>query len=132
MLKANSSREVFDILNSKSISDEIGEKKGKIRFGNKYVEKDTTEYLKQRTRNTDAVKKSRQKKQKMLVESEERLKNIRIENNQLYNQVMSIRDELKRLLTTISNIDPDFKLPDRINSELTKVETQMSHDFMKF
>jgi hypothetical protein len=102
-------------------------KMDKIRFGNKYVDKNSPEYLKERQKNTVAVKKSRNKKKKEILESKNELK-IKIEENQvLINNILKVKDEVDKLVVTLSRIDSNFILPNNIEIALKNMDTEMKN-----
>ena len=98
-----------------------------IRFGNKYVDKNSPEYLIERQKNTVAVTKSRIKKKKEILESKNELK-IKIEENQvLINNILKVKDEVDKLVVTLSKIDSNFILPNNIEIALKKMDTEMKN-----
>jgi hypothetical protein len=102
-------------------------KMDKVRFGNKYVDKNSPDYIRERRKNTVAVTKSRMKKKKEILESKNELK-IKIEENQvLINNIFKIKDEVDKLVMTLSKIDSNFTLPNNIDIALKNMDTEMKN-----
>ncbi len=96
----------------------------KIRFGNKIVLKGTKEYENERLKNTEAVKKSRQKGKLYFKQCKYRLKDLKEQNNELENKIKSFNNEMNLLLTltTKSPTDLGFRIPEKLNEEIKRLK----------
>ena len=115
--------DVLEYLNSSSFSNET--KRDKIRFGNKLVERNSDEYIIELRKNTKAVRETRYKKKRKLDESENKLKNIKEENQKLTTEILKVKDELDRLIMTFLKFDTTFKLPEDIVFQLKSIDIEM-------
>jgi hypothetical protein len=101
---------------SESSTDELA------RFGNKYVKKYTNEYAERRVKNNVAVKKCRQKINKIQIERETRLKQLSDENRRLTNTVDTLTKELSVLKNILLQMNPNNRLPLEIENKLRLLE----------
>jgi hypothetical protein len=102
------------------------------RFGNKYVKKYTNEYVERRVKNNVAVKKCRQKINKIQEERETRLKKLSDDNRRLNNTVESLTKELNVLKNIFLQMNPNAKLPTEIEDKLQRLENTLNPSVNNF
>jgi hypothetical protein len=101
-----------------------GVKEDKLaRFGNKYVEKYTNEYVKRRQSNNVAVQKCRQKLNEKQREREDRMKALDDENKLLLNKVDALNKELNVLKNIIIQMSPTKQLPACLEGLIKNLES---------